>query len=167
MLNFNKNLKMHQLSNEDKTRVIDHFELGQSQKDIALKFNTSARTVSKIIKRYNNEGTVKRKEGTGRPHIFTNRTRRLLRKIVKSNRGITRAEIQKKLPMKVSKWLISLEIHNMKMHKQSAAKKPFINEDHRKAKLAFAKEHRNWSLEQWRKVIWTDESSVEIGKDVG
>ncbi|KAG1453827.1 hypothetical protein G6F56_007475 [Rhizopus delemar] len=107
---------MPQLSNEDKTRIIDHFELGQSQKDIALKFNTSAGT--------------------------------------------------KKLPMEASKWLISLELHNMRMHKRSAARKPFINEKYRKARLAFAKEHKNWTLEQWQKVIWTNESSVEIEKDV-
>ena len=154
-----------------KLELLITLNLTRVKKDIALKFNTLARTVSKIIKHYKNEGTVERKEGTGRPSshffFFTNRTRRLLRKIVKSNRGITRTEIQKKLPMKVSKWLISLEVHNMRIHKQSAARKPFINEKHRKARLAFAKEHKNWTLEQWQKIIWTDESSVEIGKDVG
>ncbi|RCH79948.1 hypothetical protein CU098_008240, partial [Rhizopus stolonifer] len=88
---------MPQLSKEDKTRTTDHFEIGQSQKDIALRFNTLAGTVSEIIRRYMNEGTVERKQGTGKLHISTNRTRRLLQKILKSNRGITRAEIQKKL----------------------------------------------------------------------
>ena len=31
-------------------------------------------------------------------------------------------------------------------------------------RLAFAKEHSHWTLEDWNKVIWTDEAFFEIGK---
>ena len=35
--------------------------------------------------------------------------------------------------------------------------------DHKKLRLAFAKEHKHWTVEQWKLVIWSDESSFEIG----
>lgn len=45
-----------------------------------------------------------------------------------------------------------------------AAKKPFINEDQRKRRLTFARDHQHWTINNWKKVIWTNESSFEIGK---
>ena len=31
--------------------------------------------------------------------------------------------------------------------------------------MTFAKQHQYWTVEQWKKVIWTDESTFEIGKN--
>uniref|UniRef100_A0A914VHP1 Transposase Tc1-like domain-containing protein n=1 Tax=Plectus sambesii TaxID=2011161 RepID=A0A914VHP1_9BILA len=39
-----------------------------------------------------------------------------------------------------------------------AAKKPFISEKSRKARLQFTKRHVNWTLADWAKVLWSDES---------
>ena len=45
------------------------------------------------------------------------------------------------------------------------AKKPFINPAQQQKQLIWAKEHLHWTMEDWEWVIWTDESSVEIGKE--
>ena len=45
-----------------------------------------------------------------------------------------------------------------------AQKKPFLRDDHRRRRLKFALQHQNWTFEEWKKVIWTDESTFEIGK---
>ena len=37
-------------------------------------------------------------------------------------------------------------------------KKPYVSEKNRKARLAFAREHVGWSLDQWKRVVWSDES---------
>lgn len=37
-------------------------------------------------------------------------------------------------------------------------KKPFISEKNRLARVAWAKKHKDWTLEQWEKVFWSDES---------
>lgn len=34
----------------------------------------------------------------------------------------------------------------------------------RNARLQFAREHVNWTVEDWKNVIFTDESTFEIGK---
>jgi transposase len=46
-----------------------------------------------------------------------------------------------------------------------AAKKPFINAAQHKKRLDWAKEHCRLTMVDWERVIWTDESSVEIGKE--
>ena len=37
-----------------------------------------------------------------------------------------------------------------------------MSDNHKTERLAFSKEHLHWTLEDWSKVIWTDEASFEI-----
>ena len=41
-------------------------------------------------------------------------------------------------------------------------KKPYVIEKNRKARLAFAREHLGWSLDQWKRVLWSDESPFPL-----
>jgi len=41
-------------------------------------------------------------------------------------------------------------------------KKPLLTKKHKKARLQWAKEHRHWSISDWAKVLWTDESSFQL-----
>jgi hypothetical protein len=45
-------------------------------------------------------------------------------------------------------------------HRRVARKKPFLNETQRNRRLRFALEHRNWTAEDWKKVVWTDECYI-------
>jgi hypothetical protein len=47
-----------------------------------------------------------------------------------------------------------------------AAKKPFINAVQCKKRLDWAKEHCLLTMVDWERVIWTDEASVEVGKEL-
>ena len=46
-----------------------------------------------------------------------------------------------------------------------ARKKPFLSDKHKAARLKWAKEHQNWTLDDWSHVIWTDEATFETGLD--
>jgi len=41
--------------------------------------------------------------------------------------------------------------------------KPGLTEEMKKARLEFCKAHEHWTLNDWKKVIWTDETSVVLG----
>uniref|UniRef100_A0AAY5K3T2 Tc1-like transposase DDE domain-containing protein n=1 Tax=Esox lucius TaxID=8010 RepID=A0AAY5K3T2_ESOLU len=43
-----------------------------------------------------------------------------------------------------------------------AIKKPFINEKQRRARLIFAKDHNDWTVEEWSKDIFSDESNFHL-----
>ncbi|KAG1243063.1 hypothetical protein G6F68_015940 [Rhizopus microsporus] len=38
--------------------------------------------------------------------------------------------------------------------------KPLLTAKHRKARLQFAKRYQHWTIEDWRRVIWSDETKV-------
>lgn len=44
-----------------------------------------------------------------------------------------------------------------------ARKKPFLTQKHNDARLRWAREHVGWELEDWMRVIWTDEATFETG----
>lgn len=43
-----------------------------------------------------------------------------------------------------------------------AAYKPLLTEKHMKKRLRWAKDHVNWTADQWKSVGWSDESRFSI-----
>ncbi|GFW71537.1 transposase domain containing protein [Trichonephila clavipes] len=39
---------------------------------------------------------------------------------------------------------------------------PLLTKRHRQQRLSWAREHRDWSLDQWERVAWSDESRFVI-----
>jgi hypothetical protein len=45
-------------------------------------------------------------------------------------------------------------------------KKPLLSPVHRKKRLAFALKHQHWTVEDWKRVIWSDETKINrMGSD--
>ena len=45
---------------------------------------------------------------------------------------------------------------------RSLAKKPLLTKRHQKTRLDLAKKYQNWTQEDWRRVLWSDESKINI-----
>jgi hypothetical protein len=41
-------------------------------------------------------------------------------------------------------------------------KKPLISAKNRRARVSFAKKHINWTKQQWKEIIWSDESKFSL-----
>jgi hypothetical protein len=55
----------------------------------------------------------------------------------------------------------------MGSHGQAAAHKPKITMHNAKRQLEWCKAQRHWTLEQWKRVLWSDESRITIGQSDG
>jgi len=86
--------------------------------------------------------------------------------IIKNDRRASLADITNKWNANVSMSSTRRVLHKLKLNSRKARKKPFLNERHIAQRLAWAVEHKNWSLEEWKRVIWTDEASFELGKNL-
>ena len=56
-------------------------------------------------------------------------------------------------------------VRRLKFLTRSARKKPLLTETHMQKRLAFAKRYKHWTKEQWRAVMWSDESTFKCISD--
>lgn len=76
------------------------------------------------------------------------------------------AEISTQENLNISVHTIRRRLTEFGLRGRIARKKPLISKKNRNARLSFAKEHINWTREQWAKVIFTDESKFNrFGSD--
>lgn len=54
---------------------------------------------------------------------------------------------------------ITRRLKQQNLKSRVAPKKPFISEINRKKRIQWAKNYKNWSAEQWKRVLWSDESA--------
>ena len=67
----------------------------------------------------------------------------------------------------ISSRTVRRELHGMGFHGWTAASKPYISKCNAKHRMQWCKAHRHWTLEQWRRILWSDESHFSIWQSDG
>lgn len=152
---------MYQLTLYQKAWAVARKNQGASISEIARELNFSRTAIRNAIQRYEETGSFERKPNPGRPKKFTGRDVRALKHHVLNNRRETLSEIMVNIPVNAGINTFRKELKHLNLNSRIARKKPFINDKQRLKRLNFAKEHQHWTLEDWRRVIFTDESSFQ------
>ncbi|KAG0803751.1 hypothetical protein G6F20_013247 [Rhizopus arrhizus] len=53
-------------------------------------------------------------------------------------------------------------LHSVEIYAEIKKKKPLLTEKHKKARLAWAKKHQYWTVHDWRRVVFSDETKINI-----
>ena len=81
---------------------------------------------------------------------------------VRSNRRATVAQIAQEVnagsDRKVSEYTVHHSLLRMGLHSRRPVRVPMLTPVHRQKHQLWAREHQNWTTEQWKKVAWSDES---------
>jgi transposase-like protein len=134
-------------------------------REFAQRMQISARTVQKWWNQYLNEGTVKRKVGSGRPRKTTVRQEASLILKVKRNRF-------KPLTKLGQEWIQEHQLNcSLRTARRIALKAGYracypairipLRYHHRNARLQWARDHLQWN-DEWRSILWTDESRFAL-----
>lgn len=156
-----------QLTYRQKLTIVIFKEAGYKVTEIIEKTGVQRRTINRVLKKYEEEGTLERKQGSGRPAKFDERGARHLISVILKDRRLSLHEIIASIPEEASISTVKKVLHEEGYFNRVARRKPYLSNSHVARRLKFAKEHVNWDVEMWKKVIWTDESSFEIGKKSG
>ena len=49
--------------------------------------------------------------------------------------------------------------------RSAARRRPLLKELDMKRRLKFARAHKHWTVEDWNRVIFTDEMSIKVGQE--
>lgn len=155
------------ISADQEKAVIFHLQNGLSYRETAKKVKIHYSTVHKVAKRNGIERV--RNKGGRPPEIHEVVTRNIIRKIVtgKCDTATQAAKmLQQDLDIHVSAQTIRNVLKASGLKAKHKVKKPAISMKNQKKRLDFAKKHQNWTVNDWKQVIWSDETKINrFGSD--
>jgi transposase len=151
-----------ELSAELRGQIVGMAKSDKSSREIGNQLGIPHTTIAYTIRRYKeNSSNIDRKR-SGRPAVLTERSKNLLRREAKRNRFKPLKEITNQLPVKVSVTTSRKALNERGLHHHVAAKKPLISAQNIQRRKDWCGRFGNWPEEEWQKVIWSDESTVEL-----
>ena len=159
--------KRPKLSPSEKGKIIGALEAGASVHKVAQMFGIDRKTVRLWRERHKADPQLQRKKGSGRPRKLNLTTVRYIHMTALRNRRQTATSITNHLIYRVSRRTVARRLAEAGLNGRVAAKKPLLTQKHRKMRLAWARAHKHWTPAQWRRVIWTDETTVRINDTAG
>lgn len=158
--------RQYELSVPERSQIILLHRQGVSLKNIAKQMKRSRCAVRHTIQRFQESGTYVNRSKSGRKRITTAREDRYLERLAlrdrrKSSKDLA-TDLWQQQNISVSTRTIRRRLVEVNLHGRKARRKPLLNERHKKARLLWAKNHQDWTPEQWAKVIWSDESNIEV-----
>ena len=165
-----KQLGSHNTSSTLRAFMVEQAEAGTTLPEIARFANVTLWTVQCVLKNHKEHGSTEDHPRSGRPSKVDDRTLRHLKIIVEADRRQTLSDITNLVnnmgTTHVSETTVQHILNSsLGLNARIAVKKPFLKHSHMRARLMWARAHRGWGSEDWQCIIWTDEASVEIGKD--
>jgi transposase len=151
-----------ELSTDLKETIIGLDQEGYSACKIAEFLSLNRRTVSYIIKRYREWGTVENLPNSGRIKNMNLRTDRLLLRMVKTNRRQTLGDLTSKFnnttSYKLSQRTVQRHFHDAGFKRRIIAKSITIRGVNRGKRRTFCRSKYHWNVrEHWSKIIFSDE----------
>ena len=153
------------ISDEIRARIIGLSEGGNTGVQIVASTGVSVRTIQRLVKTFREDGTYKCKPcGGSHAKKLSDRDVRSIVRYSKTHRRSSISEITNACPVQVCGRTIQRVLHKSGIFSRIAVKNPFLTPRHMSQQLAFAQKYRGWSAKEWERIVWTDESTFEIGK---
>jgi len=121
--------------------------------------------VRKFIQRWQQRRDHHDHPTSGCPSKVRGRDHWHLLRAAKANRSLTLDELPQSVTPNVSVRTVKCILTKEGMKKWRAKKRPKLTEDHAVERLHWALRYADWTEEDWRWVIWSDECSVEKSKN--
>ena len=140
-----------------KQLVITLLQDGYSCREVADRVHLSRTTVQRIYQTIS--PSLPRKLG-GRPATLTAYDQRLLARKITSGAADTAPQLKRLLDLNVTTQTIRNTLKKSGLKAAVKQKKPFLSQAHQKRQLEFALEHQHWTLDDWSRVVWSDETKI-------
>ena len=150
---------------DQRTAILNLLQNDVSMSIIAKSFKINKSTVSRIKTRYLNTNSVEDAQRRPKRKKISKRTFRSAIRDLSTKKyqsiNVFRHILRSKYHIEISKSGAYMHLKRMGYVARIQKRKPFVSNANRLLRIKFAREHMNWSVEKWARVIWTDETSFE------
>ena len=151
---------------DQRARIVTLREEGHSARKVASMTGVSHTTVLRVCKQFNETGSLENQPRSGRPRSLSVRQERQLARAVRSGRISTALEASSQLTGQngstVSVQTVRRALRHQGLRSYVKKRKPLLTRTHRKRRCEFARKHQDWSIDDWKCIIWTDESKFNL-----
>ena len=132
-------------------------------------------TVLRLCRRFNETGGLSDHAKSGRPRTLSARQERQISRSIRFGQISTAVDAFNQIDSEngaiFSVQTVRRALKNQGLYSYVKKRKPLLTKIHRKRRYAFAQKHQNWTMDDWRRVLWTDESKFNLfgsdGKQYG
>jgi transposase len=158
---------MKQVGKRIENDIVYHLQNGFSNRETAKRVGVSRSTVNRIAHKVFSESMVEKK---GRPPKLTPRDKLYcVRQITMGGKETAvdvRRALEKDVGVSVCNNTVRNVLKNMGIGSIVKPKKPYLSPKNVRERLAWARAHVDWTLDDWKRVVWSDETKINrFGSD--
>ena len=128
---------------------------------ISRSLSIPRRTVSNFIARLKNRDIRANLEHSGQPRITTTAQNKCIIATAETHTHVPLAELRSITNVDISKSTIHWRLHEVRIRKWRAVKRPLLQEQHAATRLKWMQEHQHKTREDWAKIVWSDEAAIQ------
>ncbi|RYG95712.1 hypothetical protein EON65_55555 [archaeon] len=148
----------HRAGEVKRIHILTLKERGCTISQIAHQTKVRQRTVEAVLHKWKRHHTIQDLPKTGRPSILDNCTKRRLARMALRGDVETATEITQ--IAHISQRTARNVLHHEGLKAMHTIRKPLLTRTHKRKRLDFALAHRDWTVEQWKQVIFSDETPI-------
>lgn len=152
---------MRKLHNITKNQVISDLQSGLSIRAVADKHDIGKSTVQEIREKY--LSAIPSPKSGPKPKLSLRDKRCCIRVVTRGTKksGVEAQKVlEQELGKKVSKHTVYRALKEQGLEAGKKIKKPALSPKNVRERLAFAKSHKDWTVDDWQRVIWSDETKI-------
>lgn len=146
-------------------------EQGRSQSEVARIFGVHRSTVGRAVRRFLETGRDVRRPVQGRPRATDRTDDRFLVVNALRRRTVTSTQLQGMIRqvrnVNISSRTVRRRLIEVNLSNRRPATGPLLTPRHRSLRLRFARNHVNWTVDDWKKVLFSDETRISLSSPDG
>lgn len=155
---------MRKINNGKRDRVIADLRQRIGTRAVARKHNVSQSFVSQLARTLPEDVRYDIQRRAGRPSRISATTRRFLVRNITNGEVDNAVQAQKlladELGVRVSPDRVRQILRQDGLSAQKKVKKPKLTIRHRRLRMEFVNKYRHWTIDDWKRVLWTDETKI-------
>ncbi|XP_075161213.1 uncharacterized protein LOC142234030 [Haematobia irritans] len=148
---------MRKIAIDVENNIVTLTNSGKSSRGIVKELNVSQRTVIAVQERRN---VAPVPNSGGRPRLLNDSDVRLMLHQIQNKSCETPKQVALAIRKNLSASTARRALHKLGYVSAVKKKQPALSDKNIKSRLKFCKSHKNWTEEDWKRVIWSDETKI-------